>query len=83
MNPSPNIKPRVANFGLMDQIGALHWMKENIALFGGDPDNITLMGYEAGAASIHFLMSSPAVVPGTNDETFYSYSTSFLSQKPL
>ena len=64
LNPSPVTKPRVANYGLMDQIAALHWIKENIMYFGGDPENITLMGYEAGAASIHFLMSSPAVIPG-------------------
>ncbi|CAG7720189.1 unnamed protein product [Allacma fusca] len=63
-NSSPTSKPRVANYGLMDQIAALHWIKENIMFFGGDPENITLMGYEAGAACIHFLMSSPAVMPG-------------------
>lgn len=61
---NPTTKPRVANYGLMDQIAALHWIKENILSFGGDPENITLMGYEAGAACIHFLMSSPAVAPG-------------------
>ena len=58
------MKPRVANYGLMDQIAALNWIKENIAAFGGDPENITMMGYESGAACIHFLMTSPAVVPG-------------------
>lgn len=65
MNDSPSSRPRVANYGLMDQIAALHWIKENIRNFGGDPDNITLLGYESGAACIHFLMSSPAVAPGT------------------
>lgn len=64
LNMNPTTKPRVANYGLMDQIAALHWIKENILNFGGDPENITLMGYEAGAACIHFLMSSPAVTPG-------------------
>ncbi|CAL8094811.1 unnamed protein product [Orchesella dallaii] len=64
LNVNPTTKPRVANYGLMDQIAALHWIKENILNFGGDPENITLMGYEAGAACIHFLMSSPAVTPG-------------------
>lgn len=48
----------------MDQIAALHWIKENILKFGGDPENITLIGYEAGAACIHYLMASPAVTPG-------------------
>ncbi|XP_035701306.1 neuroligin-4, X-linked [Folsomia candida] len=64
LNDSPSSKPRVANYGLMDQIAALHWIKENIPRFGGDPDNITLMGWEAGAACINFLMSSPTTSPG-------------------
>ncbi|OXA46621.1 Neuroligin-4, X-linked [Folsomia candida] len=64
LNDSPSSKPRVANYGLMDQIAALHWIKENIRNFGGDPDSVTLMGYEAGAACINFLMSSPTVTPG-------------------
>lgn len=63
INAVPN-KPRVANYGLMDQIAALHWIKENIIKFGGDPDSITLAGHEAGAACIHYLMASPAVTPG-------------------
>ncbi|RVE47584.1 hypothetical protein evm_007782 [Chilo suppressalis] len=63
-NPVPNSKARVANYGLMDQIAALHWVQQNIALFGGDPTNITLMGHGSGAACINFLMISPTVMPG-------------------
>ncbi|KAG6442963.1 hypothetical protein O3G_MSEX002596 [Manduca sexta] len=63
-NPSPQLKARVANYGLMDQIAALHWVQQNIALFGGDPTNITLMGHGSGAACINFLMISPTVMPG-------------------
>ncbi|KAL4706109.1 hypothetical protein ACJJTC_017889 [Scirpophaga incertulas] len=63
-NPAPNTKARVANYGLMDQIAALHWVQQNIALFGGDPTNITLMGHGSGAACINFLMISPTVMPG-------------------
>ncbi|KAJ0181477.1 hypothetical protein K1T71_003562 [Dendrolimus kikuchii] len=63
-NPAPNLKARVANYGLMDQIAALHWVQQNIALFGGDPTNITLMGHGSGAACINFLMISPTVMPG-------------------
>ncbi|CAG9782664.1 unnamed protein product [Diatraea saccharalis] len=63
-NPVPNAKARVANYGLMDQIAALHWVQQNIALFGGDPTNITLMGHGSGAACINFLMISPTVMPG-------------------
>ncbi|XP_028035892.1 neuroligin-4, Y-linked-like isoform X1 [Bombyx mandarina] len=63
-NPVPHLKARVANYGLMDQIAALHWVQQNIALFGGDPNNITLMGHGSGAACINFLMISPTVMPG-------------------
>ncbi|KAI7815487.1 neuroligin, partial [Rhyzopertha dominica] len=63
-NPAPHLKARVANYGLMDQIAALHWIQQNIALFGGDPSNVTLAGHGSGAACINFLMISPTVMPG-------------------
>ncbi|KAL4092483.1 hypothetical protein QTP88_026984 [Uroleucon formosanum] len=50
-----------SNYGLMDQIAALHWIQENIAVFGGDPSNVTLMGHGTGAACVGFLMASSAV----------------------
>ena len=53
-----------ANYGLMDIIAALHWLKENIAAFGGDPQSITLAGHGTGAACVHFLISSMAVPEG-------------------
>lgn len=43
------------NLGLLDQIAALRWLKENISAFGGDPEKITVIGFEAGAASICML----------------------------
>ncbi|XP_056632863.1 neuroligin-4, Y-linked [Diorhabda sublineata] len=63
-NPAPHLKARVANYGLMDQIAALHWVQQNVALFGGDPNNVTLAGHGSGAACINFLMISPTVMQG-------------------
>ena len=47
-----------------NQIAALHWVQENIALLGGDPDNVTIMGHGTGAACAHFLMTSEALPLG-------------------
>jgi para-nitrobenzyl esterase len=47
------------NYGLLDQLQALHWVRENISRFGGDPTKITVMGQSAGAVDICLLMASP------------------------
>lgn len=48
------------NYGLLDQLQALKWVRENIGQFGGDPGRITVMGQSAGAVDICLLMASPA-----------------------
>ena len=48
-----------ANLGLKDQICALKWVKQNIALFGGDPNNITIFGQSAGSIAVSYLLTMP------------------------
>ena len=69
------------NYGILDQIEALRWVRANIARFGGDPGNVTVFGESAGAGDIAYLLLSPladglfhraisqaAAGPPTNDE---------------
>lgn len=48
------------NYGYMDQLSALAWVQQNIASFGGDPQNVTIFGFSAGGVSVHSLMTMPA-----------------------
>ena len=47
------------NYGILDQIESLKWIKKNIAQFGGDPDNVTIFGQSAGGGSVRTLCESP------------------------
>lgn len=48
------------NYGLLDMIAALQWVQRNIAVFGGDPRSVTILGQSAGAVMACYLMASPA-----------------------
>ena len=47
------------NYGLLDQIEALRWVRRNVGAFGGDPSNVTIAGESAGALSVMYLMAAP------------------------
>ena len=47
------------NYGYLDQVAALKWIRNNIAVFGGDPSHVTIAGQSAGAGSVRALLASP------------------------
>ncbi|MDR1599108.1 MAG: carboxylesterase family protein [Oscillospiraceae bacterium] len=47
------------NYGILDQLAALQWVRHNVAAFGGDPDHVTIFGQSAGALSVQTIVSSP------------------------
>ena len=53
------------NYGLLDIVAALHWVKENVHAFGGDPNEVTLLGQGHGGTLVNILLVSP-VTKGTD-----------------
>lgn len=70
------------NYGLLDQISALRWVKENIQNFGGDPNNITIAGQSAGSMSVNCLVSSP-LAKGLFQKAIAESGACFTSGNPL
>jgi para-nitrobenzyl esterase len=52
--------PATGNEGILDQVAALQWVRENITAFGGNPDNVTVFGFSAGGMSVGTLLALPA-----------------------
>jgi len=68
------------NYGLMDQLAALKWVKQNIKNFGGDPGNVTIAGQSAGSMSVNCLVASP-LAKGLFQKAIAESGASFLNPR--
>ncbi|GAB4035411.1 carboxylesterase/lipase family protein [Spirosoma gilvum] len=69
------------NYGLMDQVAALQWVRKNIAQFGGDPDNVTIAGQSAGSMSVNCLVATP-LAKGLFKKAIAESGASFANPHP-
>lgn len=70
LKTSPRDNPQ-GNYGMLDVVAALHWLRSNAPAFGGDPGRLTLIGIGYGAALVNLLMLSPVAkgMPALKIET--------------
>lgn len=70
------------NYGLMDQIAALRWIKENIAAVGGNPNNVTIAGQSAGSMAVNCLVASP-LAKGLFNKAIAQSGASVVQRGPI
>lgn len=72
-----------SNYWLMDQVAALKWVRRNIARFGGDPNNVTIIGCSAGGSSVNALVASPEARELFARASVHSGGGLFNANRPL
>jgi len=76
------------NYAILDLVAALHWIKENIAAFGGDADQVSLLGHGYGAALVNILLISPitkgiTIIRSSKYERFCSFWCDLTYVEPV